>query len=80
MMLGDILAEHFRLKAVHIRMKLGLAVLCCWLLNALFVLAARIIFGVYILYAVNAPKWIWLIWILGVPSGFLVEQIDQKAK
>ena len=80
MLLGDILAENFRLKAVKIRLKLGLTVLVVWTINALFVLFTRVIFGVWILRKLNAPKWMWTIWILSVPCGFLVEQIDTRSK
>ena len=80
MRLGDVLAEHFRLKAIYIRLKFGLAVTIIWLLNSLFLLSARVIFGVWILRTLNAPKWLWIIWIGSVPCSFLVEQVETKAK
>ena len=78
MNLGDVLSAHFRLKAVLIRVKLGLVVAVIYLLVALFCLFTRIAFGLYILVAVNAPQWLWVIWIVHIPAMFLVEQIEKS--
>jgi hypothetical protein len=80
MTLGDILAENFRLKAVGIRLNMGLAALCVWLLNAAFALFARIYFGVWILKKLNAPTFVWWLWGLSIPCGLIGEQIETKSK
>lgn len=78
MKLGDILAEHFRLKAQLIRLRWGTAVILLWASLAIFILVSRVVFGIWILKSLNAPKWMWAIWILAVPAALLIEQIEKK--
>jgi uncharacterized BrkB/YihY/UPF0761 family membrane protein len=75
---GDILAEHFQLKAKLVRQRYGLIVLFHWLLMTIFVLVARLVMLYWVLKATHAPTWIWwLMWGAFVP-GIIVEQLEKK--
>ena len=78
--LGDVLAEMFRLKAVLIRLKLGLYVAVVWAIIAMVCLVGRIAVTYYLLKFINAPMWLWLTFWLLIPLGLIVDQIEQKAR
>lgn len=77
-MLGDVIAEHFRLKAERIRLNWGLGVMIAWLIACIGTLIRGLIMHIFILTAIDAPRWLWWLFWVWVPVSLAIEHVEQK--
>lgn len=79
MNLGDALAANFQSKAILIRVTYGMWLTIVWAIFAIAVASWRIVLVVYVLQSLNAPRWMWVSFVLLLPFSFLIDQFETKA-